>query len=374
MVGLSLGVMALIVVVSVMNGFDSQLKHRILGAVPHMVVKGRVDIDALEHPGILQHAAFIQREGILMHRGRNQMVAIYGVDPELEQQMSVIPEHMLQGSVLDLIPGEHKVLLGAPLARQLGLWPGDALSLLIPEPSKQGATVVPKFAKLIMAGTFELRSEVDYGLIIMHVTDLQTLLAIAEPDTRLKLSDVFLSPKIASLLIAAAESAGQSIQVDEWTARWGDFFETVRLEKIMMFILLTLIVAIAAFNTVSGLSMMVKEKQGEIATLRTMGLSSTGVMSIFVVQGTLIGLVGTVIGLVFGLPLAYHVTEVVGFFEDLMGNRMLAGTYFERVPTDVRLEDILMIVAVSMLISILATLYPAYRAAKVNPAEVLKAE
>ena len=381
MIGLALGVMALTIVVSVMNGFDSQLKSRILGAVPHMVVKqgGPLALQDIRHPGIESKARFLQREGMVMHAGKNYMVAVYGIDPDKEPAMSAIPQHMRQGRVDDLVAGQQGIIIGAPLARRLGLWPGDALSLLIPEPSKNGSRVVPRFANVILTGTFEMESEVDYGLVIIHVSDLQSILRLPQADIRLKLTDVLQTAEIRGALLQASRQAARhgstpALEIDDWSRQWGDFFATVRLEKIMMFILLTLIVTIAAFNTVSGLNMMVKEKQAEIAILRTLGLSRYSVMGIFVVQGTLIGVVGIILGLVLGLPIAFYITEVVGFFEDIMGTRILSGTYFDRVPSDVRLFDIALIIAVSIFISMTATLYPAYQAAKINPAETLKAD
>jgi lipoprotein-releasing system permease protein len=185
----------------------------------------------------------------------------------------------------------------------------------------------------------------------------------------LTLDDIFQVVKVRHAL--KAHASGKALEVTDWSRDYGDFFETVRMEKMMMFVLLTLIVMIAAFNTVSGLSMMVKDKQAEIAVLRTMGLSSSGIMQVFIVQGSIIGFAGTFFGVLIGIPLAFHVTEVVGFFEDMFGGRMLAGTYFDRVPTDVRLPDIAVIILVSFLISILATLYPAYRAARISPAVAL---
>ena len=377
-VGLGLGVMALIVVVSIMNGFDSQLKYRILGAVPHMVLSEKVLSDGGITPEevldsinpikeIVASAPFLRRDGILIQSGANRLVSVYGIEPEIEERMSVIPQHIVSGSIGALQPGAHYLIVGKPLAAQLGLWIGDVITLLIPEPSKSGSTVVPKIAKLEVAGTFELQSELDYSLVLMNLEDLKQITGSETHEIRLTLDDIFQVGRVRRLL-------GTAVDISDWTEEYGDFFETVRMEKIMMFVLLTLIVAIAAFNTVSGLSMMVKEKQAEIAVLRTMGMSRLRIMQIFVVQGAFIGISGTLLGVVVGIPLAYHVTEVVGFFEDLTGARVLAGTYFDRVPTDVRLFDIIVIVIVSFVISILATLYPAYRAGSIEPAEVLRAE
>ncbi|MFT7685742.1 MAG: lipoprotein-releasing system permease protein [Candidatus Azotimanducaceae bacterium] len=363
MFGFSLGVMALVIVVSVMNGFDSQLKGRILGAVPHMVVDGELSDSLKNSEFIAATSIFQQREGILVQGSVNRMVAIYGIEPKLEPKVSVIPQNMKIGSIEDL--AGNKIIIGEPLARRLGLWIGDSITILIPEASKKGNSIAPKIASVIVAGTFELHSELDYSLVLMNVDYLRTITGDLSIQNRLSLDDVFHVEKVRNL-------AGEGVEIQDWSEVYGDFFETVKMEKLMMFILLTFIVMIAAFNTISGLSMMVKDKQSEIAVLRTMGLSRISVMQIFVVQGSFIGLLGIIFGLALGIPLAFHITEIVGFVEDLLGNRMLAGTYFDRVPSDVRLSDILVIVALSLFISIVATLFPAYRASKVEPASILR--
>jgi lipoprotein-releasing system permease protein len=306
---------------------------------------------------------FQQREGILVQGSVNRMVAIYGIEPKLEPKVSVIPQNMKIGSIEDL--AGNKIIIGEPLARRLGLWIGDSITILIPEASKKGNSIAPKIASVIVAGTFELHSELDYSLVLMNVDYLRTITGDLSIQNRLSLDDVFHVEKVRNL-------AGEGVEIQDWSEVYGDFFETVKMEKLMMFILLTFIVMIAAFNTISGLSMMVKDKQSEIAVLRTMGLSRISVMQIFVVQGSFIGLLGIIFGLALGIPLAFHITEIVGFVEDLLGNRMLAGTYFDRVPSDVRLSDILVIVALSLFISIVATLFPAYRASKVEPASILR--
>ena len=379
MIGLMLGVMSLIVVVSVMNGFDSQLKYRILGAIPHVIVSGDTNdtrqdksngaIQSEQLTAIgdgAQSSAFLGRKGIVINGRDNRIIAVHGILPEQEKYASVIPENMKLGHVDLLKAGSNNIVLGQGMASQLAVWPGDKMTLIIPTATASGQLISPKLATVVLVGTFELQSELDYSLALMHLQDLKNIVKTEHHDTRLTLNNIF--------NVSSYKTALAPLDVVDWTQEYGDFFETVKMEKIMMFMLLTLIVMIAAFNTVSGLSMMVKDKKGEIAVLRTMGLSRGQVMQIFIVQGSVIGVSGTLLGMLLGIPLAYHVTEVVGFVEDLMGGRMLAGTYFDRVPTDVRFLDTLVIVLVSFLISILATLYPAYRATKLEPAEVLRSE
>ena len=360
--GLTLGVIALVVVVSVMNGFDSQLKYRILGAAPHLVIKG----EPFEHPLVKGMARFLRYEGMVLAGGEGRLVAIYGIDPERESTVSVIPQHLNGGGVDSLVAGEYRVIVGSALANRFGLWPGSKTTLLVPVASKGGETVVPRVSQVSVAGTFQLDSELDYALVLMHWQDLSEITGDDRVFSRVTLKDIF--------SVNSFRDASSADVVDTWYNEYGDFFETVRMEKLMMFLLLTLIVMIAAFNTISGLSMMVKEKQSEIAVLRTMGLGQHQVTGIFVVQGALIGVVGVGLGLVIGIPLAHNVTEIVSFFENLLGNRMLAGTYFDRVPSDVRYEDVALIAAVSLLIALLATLYPAFRAARIDPAVVLRAD
>lgn len=360
--GLALGVMALVVVVSVMNGFDSQLKYRILGAVPHLVVAG----EPFEHPLAKGMARFLHYEGMMLVSGEGRLVAVYGIDPEQEADVSVIPQHLNGRSIEVLVPGEFRAIVGSALATRFGLWTGSKTTLLIPVPSPGGETVVPRVSQITVVDTFQLNSELDYGLVLMHIDDLRHITGDDRVLTRVTLKDIF--------SIGAFRQSSDVTVVETWYDEYGDFFETVRMEKLMMFLLLTLIVMIAAFNTVSGLSMMVKEKQSEIAVLRTMGLGQHQVTGIFVVQGALIGLIGVSLGLLLGTPLAYHVTEIVSLFENMLGNRMLAGTYFDRVPSDVRYADIAVIAVVSLVIALLATLYPAFRAARIDPAVVLRAE
>ena len=361
MIGLMLGVMSLIVVVSVMNGFDSQLKYRILGAIPHVIVSGDTnDTRQDKSNGAIQpeqltaigdgarSSAFLGRKGIVIKGRDNRIIAVHGILPEQEKYASVIPENMKLGHVDLLKAGSNNIVLGQGMASQLAVWPGDKMTLIIPTATASGQLISPKLATVVLVGTFELQSELDYSLALMHLQDLKNIVKTEHHDTRLTLNNIF--------NVSSYQTALAPLDVVDWTQEYGDFFETVKMEKIMMFMLLTLIVMIAAFNTVSGLSMMVKDKKGEIAVLRTMGLSRGQVMQIFIVQGSVIGVSGTLLGMLLGIPLAYHVTEVVGFVEDLMGGRMLAGTYFDRVPTDVRFLDTLVIVLVSFLISILATL------------------
>lgn len=374
MIGLVLGVVALTVVVSVMNGFDKQLKYRILGAIPHIVVETR-DADSVgkwldRQPVVKAHATFLRRSAVAIHNDGRRLVNVYGIEPEREKDISIIPDHLVAGAMSDLTAGSHHVILGRSLGFDLGLNRGDVVTLIIPQPSASGNSVTPKMTRATVAGFFEVKSELDYGLVLMNRNDLASAVGDHTQTLRVTLHDVFRAASLAATLAQRSDVLG----VSDWTDEYGDFFRTVRMEKIMMFILLTLIVAIAAFNIVSGLSMMVKEKQADIAVFRTMGLSPAQVMQVFVIQGTVVGVLGTAAGMLAGVPLAYYIPGIIRFVENLVGARMLAGTYFDRVPTDVRVPDLVAIVAVSMALSLLATLYPAWRAARLRPARVLRYE
>ncbi|MBQ74678.1 MAG: lipoprotein-releasing system transmembrane subunit LolC [Gammaproteobacteria bacterium] len=367
--GMTLGVIALIVVVSVMNGFDSELKRRILGVVPHLVVSGEVDPALLDDPRIVARAPFIERHGLLLNGSLSQLVTLYGIDVLSESEMSIVPENMTQGSMEDLGDEQHGIVIGRVLAYRLGLVLGDSLTMVIPEPSAGGHRFSPRVSQVRLVGTFELESELDYRLALLNITELQRIVGGPAADTRVRLNNVFDAPALNGAL-----TSGEGSNVRDWTQQYGDFFEAVKMEKIMMFVLLSLIVAIAAFNIISSLSVMVMDKQKDIAVLRTFGLSPFRVMLIFVIQGVVVGAAGILMGSILGLVLAHNITEVVGFFEELSGGKMLAGTYFDSVPTDVRYGDVLVIIMIAFLISVLATLYPAWRAASLKPAEILRYE
>jgi len=366
LLGLSLGVIALIVVVSVMNGFDSELKRRILGVVPHVLVQG-VNIEELQQtPGVEAVARFASLSGLLVKGSDSQLVQLHGIEPDREAEMSILPEHMVYGAISSLKDGG--IVLGQPLAYRLGLRPGDGVTILLPVLSEQ-QTVRTHVLNVNLIGTFELNSELDYGLGLLDLETLSPALSTRDLGYRLRLDDIFKAPATSEHFAAMP-----GVVVSDWSAQYGDFFRTVKMEKVMMFLLLTVIVGIAGFSIVSSLSMLVKEKQFDIAVLRTCGLSSRGITMIFIIQGGVVGLLGVLLGVTLGLPLAHHITVVVSLLESLFGGRILAGTYFDSIPSDVRYLDVLIIVLVSLVISLVATIYPAIKAAGVRPAEVLRYE
>lgn len=370
LLGLILGVMSLIVVVSVMNGFDRELKSRILGVVPHVLIRDAEEAAlrrATAGVDAVSVTRFQEAQFLLVNGRASQLASIFGIEPGHEAGASILPQSMVSGALSDLETNEPAVILGASLVRRLGLRVGDQVTLILPDTSAAGATIRPRMTVAMLAGTFSVGSELDFHLGFMHVDQLSGLTGRSSL-FRLTLSDIFAAPRISDDL----EAAGFS--VSDWTDRYGDFFRTVRMEKIMMGILLFFVVAVAAFSIVSGLSMLVDSKRRDIAVLRTMGMDEAGIRRLFFSQGMLVTMIGVGAGVLFGVPLAYHVADLMGFVESIVGFSIVEGTYFSQIPTDPRLFDILVIVGVACLIGFLATIYPSMQAARLAPAEVLRYE
>jgi len=382
--GLILGVAVLVIVVSVMNGFDRELRHRILGVVPHGVVTAadqsglenwqQVSEQLVTNAQIQGVAPFARTRGMLTSGGTVNVIEIYGVSPEHEHNVSIIPEHITAGSLSNLHPESNGIVLGRALATSLGVMVGQELTLVIPEATPNGMNIKPRIIQVQIVATFEVGVELDYKLGLMHVNDLSRFLNLEHPvqGVRVRFVNLLDAPdKLPGITLGLNDGSYQS---ETWADQYGDLFRTVEMEKSMMFLLLLLIVAIAAFNIISGLVMLVDEKRSDIAILRTLGISPGSVMGIFVVQGSIIGVSGTLLGLGLGTVLAFNISDIVAFFEELANEQVLAGTYFNTVPSDIRLPDVLVIGLVSLTISVLATLYPAWRASKLDPSDVLRYE
>lgn len=385
LLGLILGVVVLVTIVSVMNGFDRALRYSILEVIPHGVIQSKdqsinlgnwqqlaATIESQQQ--VLGSAPFIETQGMLTRRGSVNVVALYGILPQREGDVSIIPDHINRGSLQNLQEGGDGIVLGRDLAYSLGVSIGDEFTLIIPQPSRGGGSIVPKMVKVTLVATFKVGAELDYSLALMHVADLARILMLkgGVHGIRIQVDDLFDAPDIIRRTVAAL-GADRYRGVD-WTATYGDLFQTIGMEKTMMFLLLLLIVAIAAFNIIAGLIMLVDDKKGDIAILRTLGASPATIMGIYVVQGSVIGIAGTLLGMVLGIVLAINITEIVAWFEQLLNVTVLGGTYFDSVPSDLRMADLLVIFLVTLVISFAATLYPAYRAAQLNPAEVLRSE
>jgi lipoprotein-releasing system permease protein len=385
MAGIALGVAALIVVLSVMNGFQHELRARILSVVSHVQLGGaggRLEhwqsiADAARlHPRVREAAPFVNAQGMLTYGQGVRGAIVRGVLPELEDRVADIGRHMRSGKLEALVAGEFRIVLGSELARALGAYPGDKVALIAPQGSVTPAGVIPRLKQFTVAGTFEVGMfEYDSGLALVHLEDAQKLYQMGEgvSGVRLKLDDLFAARAVARDLAAAL---APEVYASDWTRSHANFFRAVEIEKRVMFIILTLIVAVAAFNIVSTLVMLVTDKQADIAILRTLGAAPASILQIFVVQGAMIGIIGTLLGVVGGVLLGWNVDTVVPAIENTLGFKFLSKDvyYISDLPSDVQLRDVATIGLVSLAMSFVATLYPSWRAARVNPAEALRYE
>jgi len=385
MAGIALGVAALIVVLSVMNGFQQELRARILAVVSHVQLSGpgnrledwrKVAEAASTQSDVVAAAPFVNAQGMLTFGQGVRGAIVRGVIPSLEDKVADIGRHMRSGSLEALAPGEFRIVLGAELARAIGALPGDKVALIAPQGSVTPAGVIPRLKQFTVAGIFEIGMyEYDSSLALIHLADAQKLyqLGDAVSGVRLKLDDLFHARQVSARLNAALSPA---VWASDWTRSHANFFRAVEIEKRVMFIILTLIVAVAAFNIVSTLVMLVTDKQADIAILRTLGAAPGSIMQIFVVQGAMIGVIGTLIGVVGGVLLGWNVDTVVPAIEHAFGFKFLSADvyYISDLPSDVQLRDVAVIGLVSLAMSFVATLYPSWRAARVNPAEALRYE
>jgi lipoprotein-releasing system permease protein len=385
MLGIALGVTALITVLSVMNGFERELRERILGMASHATISGTdgtlvgwsglID-QAREHPDVVGVAPYVQAEAMLNRGGVVRGALVRGVLPETEPEVSEIDRFMEEGSMNSLRPGEFNVLLGIGLARALGARVGTKVTLIAPTATVTPAGVLPRLRRFTVTGIFKVdHGQFDSALAVTHVADAGRLFQLGErvSGLRIKLNDMFDAPRISKQL---ARSFGGRYWVRDWTQHNANFFRALKTEKTVMFVILTLIVAVAAFNIVSTLVMVVTDKESDIAILRTLGTSPASVMVIFMVQGTLIGLIGTLLGMLGGATLASNVETVVPAIESVFGMKFLPPDiyYISEVPSDMRWPDVLLISGVAFIMSMLATIYPAWRASRTQPAEALRYE
>jgi len=385
MLGIAVGVMALITVLSVMNGFEKELRERILGMVSHGTVQaynGAMEdwqsllpvLDARE--SVIGAAPFINGE-VMITRGASVTGALVrGVDPQREPSVSRIASSLVRGELADLQPGAFRVILGSRLAAELGVLPGDAVSLITPEVRASAAGILPRLRRFEVAGIFEVdMAQYDGSLALIHIADAQRLFRLGSGVTgiRLEFSDLLSAP--GQVRTIARELPGDYL-ISDWTMQHRNFFRAVAMEKTVMFIILMLIVGVAAFNIISTLVMAVQDKQSDIAILRTLGAPPTTVMGIFIIQGSLLGIVGTLIGAAAGIGLALNVETIVPAIEQLLNVQFISGDVYliSELPSDLRLPDVVRITVSAMVLSVVATLYPAWRAARTAPAEALRYE
>ena len=385
MLGIALGVAALIVVLSVMNGFQTELRSRILAVVSHVQISGAsgemsgwqgVAAQAAQAPGVLAAAPFVQAQAMLSFGQSVRGSVVRGILPDEEEKVADFRAHIKEGSIDSLQPESFNVVLGSELARALGVLVGDKLTLIAPQGVVTPAGVVPRLKTFTVSGIFEVGMfEYDSGLALIRLEDAQRLYRMEDrvSGVRLKVDDLFKAPLIARTLANTLDTAAY---ISDWTKSHANFFRAVQIEKNMMFIILSLIVAVAAFNIVSTLVMAVTDKQSDIAILRTLGASPRSILGIFIVQGALIGFIGLGLGIAGGVLLALNVDVVVPFIERLLGTQFLSKEvyYISNLPSELQWPDVITITAVSFVLSLVATIYPSWRASRVNPAEALRYE
>ncbi len=386
MLGIALGITALITVLSVMNGFQQELRQRILSVTAHASVLGwgapltgwqGLQEALAQRPGVAASAPFIRAEAMLSAGGQVSGAALQGILPQEEAGVSGVADAMVQGQWNDLQPAAYGIVLGRALASALGVIVGEPVTVITPQASVTAIGVTPRLRRFVVVGIFEAGMyEYDRGLAYIHLRDAATLFRLGEDVTglRLKLDDPFQAPRLSASL--EGELPPGNYYLRDWTQEHANFFRAVQIEKTAMFVILTLIVAVAAFNIVSTLVMVVTDKRADIAILRTLGTAPGGIMAIFVVQGITIGVVGTLLGVVGGVALALNIDVVVPFIERLAGFKFLDPSVYliSDLPTQVQGSDVVEIAAVSLGLAVLATLYPAWRAARTQPAAALRYE
>ncbi|WP_219063167.1 lipoprotein-releasing ABC transporter permease subunit [Pseudomonas sp. UMAB-08] len=384
MIGLALGVLAMIVVLSVMNGFQREMSSRILGMVPHAVIAGVTPLDdwkpaaaaAMKNPEVTAAVPFTEMEGMFSYKGSMQPIQISGVDPALEHKVSIVAQHITQGRLEDLKAGEFGVVVGEITARRFRLNVGDKLTLIVPEVSNAPGGITPRLQRLTVVGVFKVGAELDGSMALINVADAAQMQRW-KPDqvqgVRLALKDLYTAPQVSAAIVAGL---GADYRADDWTHTQGSLFSAMKMEKTMIGLLLLMIVAVAAFNIIATLIMVVNDKGADIAILRTIGATPGQIMTIFMVQGTVIGIVGTIIGGVLGVIAAINVSEMVGWLERVTGQHIFSSdVYFiNNLPSQLQWEDVVLICSAGFILSFLATLYPAWRAAQIQPAYALRYE
>jgi len=386
LMGITLGMTALITVMSVMNGFQKEVRTRILGVASHVQIGSvhgnlshwqQTAEEAAKHPAVEAAAPFVNAQGMLSHNQVVQGVIVRGILPAMEDKVANFSQSMVSGALDNLAPGEFGIVIGMELARMMGTFVGDKIVLISPQGQVTPAGILPRLKQFTVVGIFDVgHFEYDSGLVLIHMFDAQKLYRMENDDVsgvRLKLTDLFQAPRVVQELPAMLTIDSY---ISDWTKQHANYFRAIQIEKRMLSLILALIIAVAAFNIVSTLVMAVTDKESDIAILRTLGASPRSIMKIFIVQGTFIGVFGTILGVTGGMLLAYNVGEVVSFIESLFNVQFLSREiyYISKIPTDPQMADITTVAVTSFVLSLLATIYPSYRASKVNPAEALRYE
>ncbi|MEN5178869.1 lipoprotein-releasing ABC transporter permease subunit [Comamonas testosteroni] len=385
MLGIALGVAALIIVLSVMNGFQKEVRDRMLSVVSHIEIftpggdalpdVAKTMAEARQNPNVIGAAPFVAAQA-LVARGEDMRGALLrGIDPALEPEVTDMATGIQQQALQALTPGSFNVVLGSELARILGVESGDQVTLVAPSGQVTPAGVVPRLKQMNVVGTFNSgHYEYDSALVLMHYEDAAKLFRLEGPTgVRLKLKNLHDAPEVVQQL---AKTLSGHLLIRDWTQQNKTWFAAVQVEKRMMFIILTLIVAVAAFNLVTTLVMTVTDKRADIAILRTLGASPKSIMGVFVVQGALVGVIGTLAGLALGLLIACNIDVIVPAIERALHTSFLPKDIYliSRMPSEPQSADIVPITVISLILAFVATLYPSWRASRVNPAEALRYE
>jgi len=385
MIGIAVGVWALIVVLSVMNGFQKEVRTRILGVVSHLQIlaednrladwQGVAKI-AAQHPRVVASAPFVQAQAMLSNGQSMRGAVVRGILPGEEDKVADLSQHMRAGSLDALRAGEFGVVLGADLARALGVLRGDKIALIAPQGIVTPAGVIPRLKQFSVVGVFEAGLvDADSGLALVHMQDAQTLYQMgpAVSGVRLKLDDLFAARTVANELLAKLPP---NVFASDWTRSHANFFRAVEIEKRMMFLILGLIVLVAAINIISTLVMAVIDKQADIAILRTLGAAPRSILQIFMVQGMVLGVLGTLAGVVVGIITALNIDVIVPAIERAFSIKFLSKDVYliPDLPSDLQVNDVVSIALMALVLSFVATLYPSWRAARTNPAEALRYE
>lgn len=380
MAGLAIGVSLLIVVLSVMNGFDREMKERILGLVPQASINSYDPMEdwqaiaaiAQRNPRVVATAPFIHVQGMLLKRGIVEPALVQGISPEHEKKVSVLANYLSGISIEELSPGE--IVLGEELAKSMGASIGDSINFILPQAGSSGQ-LVPKIARFSVVGVFDSGTEVDRKLAYVHIDSAAELVGMNNQvqGVRLKIDDLFQAASVATQVLYSLPYGYYS---RDWTSTHGNLFEAIQLSKKLVVLLLFIVVAVAAFNVVSTLFLVVSDKSADIAILRTLGISPGRIMAIFMVQGTVIGIVGTLIGAALGVLFSLCVSDFVVFVETLFSIQFLRSDVYpvNHLPADLRVADIAIVCVLAIAMSFVATLYPSWRATKVQPAEALRYE
>lgn len=386
MIGIALGVTVLITVLSVMNGFDQEIRNRIFGMASQVTINGvsqpisdwqKLSTQVMHQPDVVGSAPFVNGQGILISQGQPHPVIIIGVLPKQEANVSSLAQKMIAGSFDHLQPKRFGIVLGEQLALSLGVDVGDKVNLMVPSVTVTPVALMPRFKTFTVVGVFRVGRGFGFdNLTYINMHDAQTLFQFGSDVSglRLKIKDLYAAPRIADDI---AKQLSPDYQVSNWTLDYGSIMHAIALEKTMMFLILLLLIAISAFNLVSSLMMVVTDKRSDIAILRTLGATPMTIMSIFMVQGSVIGIFGTVLGLVGGITLATHVSELLTFIEHTFHIQLLSSNvYFfvSSLPSQLESDDIIKISIAALGMSFIATIYPAWRAARTEPAEALRYE